>query len=235
MIKRFIHWVLGYATIILLLGLGLLGMAAYSTYKASVGGKIPPEAELVVQSGKVVEGREITVERRRRRSSTKTTKKYYELDLKPADGEMVKLRVDFTVPRQVLEQVIDENVTVKYDKSDDNTTYVIQYEGADLVSYAKMAEISQSEADAEKASFTSSGALGAAIAMVLLGGGGLFLRRKMEAGEEQDTDHVVPASSVKVGANLENNSPIFDKEAGFKQPPELPSDPSSKPHQEPKA
>ena len=236
MIKRFIHWTLGYSIAILLLGVGLLGMAAYSSYKASVGGKIPPEPELIVQSGKVTEGREITVERRRRRSGGKTTRKYYELDLQPANGEPIKLRVDFTVPRHVLEQVIDEDVTVKYDKSDNNTTYVIQYNGEDLVSYAEMAEISQLEADADKASFTSSGSLGAAIAMILLGGGGLFLRRKLEAGNSQDDeDAVVPPSEVKIGANVEGHPPAFDKETAFQQPPEAPTDSLSNNKQEPKA
>lgn len=239
MIKRFIHWLLGYATIILLLGLGLLGMAAYTTYKASVGGKIPPEAELVVQSGKVVEGREVTVERRRRRSARKTTKKYYELDLKPADGDMVQLRVDFTVPRNVLEQIIDENVTVKYDTSDDNTIYVIQQDGADLVSYATMAEISQREADADKASFASLGAMGSAVVMVLVGVGGIFLRRKLEAGDESDDSeaHVSP-SEVRIGADVADNTTadattgaVFDKEAAFRSAPTLAD--AAPPKQEP--
>lgn len=240
MIKRFIHWTLGYSIAILLLGVGLLGMAAYSSYKASVGGKIPPETELIVQSGKVTEGREITVERRRRRSGSKTTRKYYELDLQPTNGEPIKLRVDFTVPRHVLEQVIDEDVTVKYDKNDDNTTYVIQSDGKDLVSYAKMAEISQLEADAEKASFTSSGSLGAAIVMILLGGGGLFLRRKLVTGDgSQDEDGnatgAVPPSEVKIGANVKDNPPAFDKDAAFQHPLEVPTDSLSKNQQEPKA
>ena len=236
MIKRFIHWTLGYSIAILLLGVGLLGMAAYSSYKASVGGKIPPETELIVQSGKVTEGREITVERRRHRSGSKTTRKYYELDLQPTNGEPIKLRVDFTVPRHVLEQVIDEDVTVKYDKNDDNTTYVIQSDGKDLVSYAKMAEISQLEADAEKASFTSSGSLAAAIIMILLGGGGLFLRRKLAAGDSQDdNDAVVPPSEVNIGANVKDNPPAFDKDAAFQHPPEVPTDSLSKNQQEPKA
>lgn len=230
MIKRLVHWLLGYSVYILLLGLGLFGMAAYTSYKASVGGKIPPETDLVVQSGKVLEGREMTVESRRRRSGRKTTKKYYELDLKPANGEVLKLRVDFAVPRSVLEQVLDEDVTVKYDRSDNNTAYVIRFEDQDLVSYAEMAAISQSEADARKELFASSGAMGAAAAMVLAGAGGIVLRRKMQAaddetlGEEKEEGRT-PAPEVKIGSNLADVAPMFDKEAAFKPVPSSSSPP----------
>ena len=99
-----------------------------------------------------------------------------------------------------------------------------------------MAEISQLEADAEKASFTSSGSLAAAIIMILLGGGGLFLRRKLAAGDSQDdNDAVVPPSEVKIGANVKDNPPAFDKDAAFQHPPEVPTDSLSKNQQEPKA
>lgn len=230
MIKRLVHWLLGYSVYVLLLGLGLFGMAAYTSYKASAGGKIPPETKLLAQSGKVLEGREVTVERRRRRSSRKTAKKYYELDLKPANGEMLKLHVDFAVPRSVLEQVLDKDVTVKYDQSDNNTAYVIRLGDQDLLPYAEMAAISQRKADAEKAAFASSGNMGAAAVMVLAGVGGLALRRKMRAGNvEGQEEKSTPAPEVKIGSNLANVEPVFDKEAAFKPAPSpLPGNPSER-------
>ncbi|MDR2187336.1 MAG: hypothetical protein LBE62_04685 [Azonexus sp.] len=180
MVKKLILWVLSYAWIALLLGLGFLGMAIYSIYSASHGGSIPPESALSSMSGHITEGREMVVETQRRRGG-KTTRKYYELDLNPASGAIIKLRVDHDVSRTVLEAAIDEDVTVKYDPNDDNSTYVIQQGGKDLMSYTDAAALSQRHADADKAFFASGGMMGVAALLALLGGGGVWWRRKLLA------------------------------------------------------
>jgi hypothetical protein len=194
-------WVLGYAWVALLAGLGLLGMAGYSIYSADHGGKIPQEAELTAASGHIVEGREVTVERKRRRGG-KTTKKYYELDLKKDDGTVVKLRVDFAVPRDKVADAVDEDVSVKYDAHDENDTYVITLDGQDLVSYADMARLSQARADADKETFTSGGMIGFAIVLALLGAVGVRQRRKMIARETAQAAAAVP--SVTIGENVKS-------------------------------
>ncbi|MCL1960203.1 MAG: hypothetical protein FWG56_00115 [Desulfovibrionaceae bacterium] len=178
--KRFILWVLSYAWLALLAGLGLLGMAGYSTYSASHGGMIPEEAALTSASGHITEDREITVERKRRYGG-KTAKKYYELDLQPASGDKIKLRVDFDVPRATVETAVDGDVAVRYDPGDHNNTYVIQQDGEDLVSYADMARLAQKNADHDKEIFASPGMMGFAVLLALLGGGGLWWRRKLLA------------------------------------------------------
>jgi hypothetical protein len=198
--KRLVLWVLGYAWIAFLVGLGLLAMAAYSTYSAGHGGSIPLESALTGANGHIVEGREVTVERKRRRGG-KTTRKYYELDLKQGDGSLIKLRIDHGVSRAALEAAIDEDVSVKYDAEDSNNdTYVIRQGNQELVSYADMAKLSQAHADADKAVFTSAGMMGFALVLALLGGGGLWWRRKLLA---QDRAAQAAASApVGIGENV---------------------------------
>lgn len=87
-----------------------------------------------------------------------------------------------------------------------------------------MAEISQLEADAEGIIIASLPRR-CGIVMILLGGGGLFLHRKLVTGDgSQDEDEVLGTYllPVKIGANVRNNPPAFDKEAAFQQPPETP-------------
>ena len=193
--RRFLLWVLSYAWIALLAGLGLLAMAGYTVYSAGHGGKIPAEAALTTGKGHIVAGREVTVERKRRRGG-KSTSKHYELDLKPATGEMIKLRIDHDVPRDALEAAMDEDVTVKYDPDDENNTYVIQQDGKDLVTYTDMAALSQRRADSDKATFTSSGMLGFAAVLAVLGGLGFWWRRRLLASEQAAVAATVPAAPI---------------------------------------
>ena len=196
--RRFLLWILSYAWIVMLAGLGLLAMAAYTAYSADHGGKIPKEADLTVLSGHIVEGREMTVERKRRRGG-RTTSKHFELDLKPATGDIIKLKVDFAVPRQALEDAVDEDVTVKYDPDDENNTYVIQQGGKDLVPYAKMAELSQRRADSDKATFTSSGMLGFAAVLAVLGSAGFWWRRRLVAADHASATQATPQIAIGSG------------------------------------
>ena len=199
MLKRLLLWILGYGWLVALLGAGLLGMAGYSAYSASQGGKIPPEAELTVLSGHILEGRTVTVERKRRRGGRSTTH-YYELDLKPGSGDVVKLKVDYAVPKQLLASSVDEDVTVKFDPNDDNMTYVIQRGGQDVVPYAKMAELSKRRAEADKTTFTSAASLGAGAGLLLIGSLGFFWRRRLIAADRAEiqatTASMLPAGGI---------------------------------------
>ncbi|MDO5626139.1 MAG: hypothetical protein Q4G71_15800 [Pseudomonadota bacterium] len=209
MFKRLLFWILGYAWLLLLIGLGLLGMAGYAVFSASQGGKIPPEAALTVQSGHIVAGRTVTVERKRRRSGSTSTRRYYELDLQPPGAALVKLRVDYAVPRRTLEVALEEDVTVKYDPDDSNATYVIQLDGQDVLPYAQMARLSQQRADADKASHASWGSIGTGLVLALLGAGGVAWRRKLladdDAQAEQQADEQPPqppAGGSMIGSGI---------------------------------
>jgi hypothetical protein len=212
--KRFILWLLSYAWIVMLAGLGLLAMAVYTTYSAGHGGSIPQESALTSASGHIQGGREMTVERKRRHLG-KTVTKYYELDFQPADGAPIKLRIDHDVPRPALEEAIDEDVTVKYDAGGNNDTYVIQQGGKQLVSYVDMARLSQRHADSEKDLFASGGMMGFAALLAILGAGGLVWRRKLLIAENQAIAAAVP--SVAIGSDVQPNPG-----AGAQTPPNAP-------------
>jgi hypothetical protein len=178
--KQILLWVLRYAGLALLGGVVLLALAIHSIYSASNGGGIPPESKLTSVSGHVTDAQEVvsTVKSRRggKRSST-----HYELNLNPASGETMKLRVDGGVPRFGLEAIVDGDVTVKYDAEDDNNIYVIRLGNQDLMSYADMALMMQGQADHEKDKWTSGKNIGLGVLLTLLGGGGIWWRRKLLA------------------------------------------------------
>ncbi|TDM05753.1 MAG: hypothetical protein C4K60_13635 [Ideonella sp. MAG2] len=182
MLRKLVLWVLGYAWVALLVGLGGLGMAAYSSYSAGHGGGARAEGELSAASGEVTEGREVTVEHKRRRGG-KTTSKYFELDLKPdGGGELLKLRVDHAIPQSKLEPTIGSRVTARYDADDHNTVYVLNAGGTELVAYADMQRILVAKAESNSQFFGSTGMLVFFALVALVGGGGLVLRRKMLSG-----------------------------------------------------
>jgi hypothetical protein len=179
--RKLVLWVLGYAWLALVIGVGGLGMAIYSSYSAGHGGGSPAEADLTSVSGTVIEGREVTVERKRRRGG-KTTSQFYELDLKPdTGGELLKLRVAHEIPMAQLSQAIGEKVTARYNAIDENMVFGLKFGQAELVSYADMGRILTAKAEADRDFFASASALGFFVLMALLGGGGVYLRRKMVA------------------------------------------------------
>lgn len=181
MLRKFALWVLGYAWLALVFGLGGLGMAVYSSYSAGHGGGSPAEADLTSVVGTVTEGREVTVERKRRRGS-KTTSQFYELDLKPeSGGALIKLRVDHDIPMAQLSEAVGEKVTARYNAIDENTVFGLKLGKIDLVSYADMSRILTAKAEADREFFASAGTLGSCLLLALLGGGGVYLRRKMLA------------------------------------------------------
>jgi len=179
--RKILLWILGYAWIALLAGLGLLGMAAWSAWNADHGGGMPEAAQLTAVSGTVVEGREMTVERKRRRGG-KTTTHFFELDLKPdAGGDVVKLRVDHAIPRDRLEAAVDHKVRAKYNPDDDNMVFELSSGGQPLVTQADMSKILLDKAAREKENLTAAPMLGFDAALAVFGGLGVFWRRKIIA------------------------------------------------------
>lgn len=179
--RKLLLWLLGYAGIVLLIGVGLLGFGAYSAYKAGHGAGMPEAQDLTSASGSLVNGREITVERKRRRGG-RSTERFYELDFQPAaGGELVKLRADIALPVDKLKSSMGDQVSVKYDGGDHNIIYEMSSPRGPHVEWAEMARILQVKADRDKESFTSGGMLGFAALLAVLGGLGLAWRRKLQA------------------------------------------------------
>ena len=180
MVHGTLMWLLGFAKYLLAIGLLLLGVAAYATFKADNGGGIPTQAELTRVSGTAAEAREVTVQHKRRRSSS--TEMFYELDFKPdGGGDNLKLRVDHDVPVDRIKAALDGKLDVRYEPGDVNLVYAIKTAQVELLSYAEMARLAQVRADKAKASEASAGSIGAGIALTLLGGAGVAYRRKRVA------------------------------------------------------
>lgn len=180
--RKFILWVLSYAWLALVVGLGLLGFAGYSSYKADHGAGIPPKNELVATKGHVSDAQEVTVERKRRRGG-KTTERFFELTVKPeAAGEVVKLRVDYSFGADRLAPVVDETISALYDSNDHNLVYeLLSGDGSPVLSFDDMSQLMHAKAEAEKANMTSAGMLGFAAILAVLGGLGVAWRRKLVA------------------------------------------------------
>jgi hypothetical protein len=118
-------WMLSYAWVALLLGLGLLAMAAYTAFDANYGGPMAQETALTSANGPIAPGHHVTAERERHPG------------------------------------------------------------GHDEASDAGAARLPQEHADGAKAAFTSEGMIGLALMLALLGGGGLWWRRKLLAQEPE--------------------------------------------------
>lgn len=156
-------------------GIGLVGMHFFSNHNASTGGGIPAESTLSVVEGKVVEGRDVTLETKRRRGPN-SAEQFYELDVQPTSGQMVKLRLDHDLEQSRIESVLEEQITAKYDATDENITYDIVMNGTGVITYQEMATKAQIKADKQAEFFGDGAMLQAGISWIIMGMIGLLGR-----------------------------------------------------------
>jgi hypothetical protein len=179
---RVLVLLLGLAKYAVLIGLIVLGLALWSTLRASTGGGLPKLKELRPVGGLVMGGREVTVERKHRKSGTTTTQKFFELDLQTeAGGTPTKLRVDHTIGRERLEPLMNRRIAVHYDPSDVNMVFVLQAGGSDVIPYAEMAALQQERADTTKAADGSARSWMGGLLLIVLGAAGVAWRRRLAA------------------------------------------------------
>lgn len=180
--KKLLIKLLGVAYLILLAGIALVGSHFYFNNKAANGGGIPAEAELKVVSGKVIEGSEVTLQTKRRRG-VDSTEKFYELVVQPdAGSQTLKLRLAHDIPKTSVESTLQENITAKYDDSDENITYDIKIGNNTVVSYAERAAKAQATADKQASFFGDGAMLKAGIWWVIIGAALLFWRNRLQRG-----------------------------------------------------
>lgn len=179
--RDWLYQVTGKAWIALLFGIGILGWAGYAQFKASSDTHGTAVEDLVAKSGTIVSGSEITETTKRRRGGS-TTRHYFVLDAKVADGSTEKWRVDYAVGRQKLEPLIDEAVEVRVDPSDHNLVYEVKLKGQPVVSLADVQKIMENKDKAAASSATDKGTLIVGVVALLLGIGGLVLRRRLREG-----------------------------------------------------
>jgi hypothetical protein len=168
----------GKAWIALLFGIGILGWAAYAQFKAGADTHGTAAEDLVAKSGTIVSGSEITETTKRRRGGS-TTRHYFVLDAKLADGSTEKWRVDYAIGRRKLEPLIDEAVDVRVDPSDNNLVYEVKLKGQPVVALADVQKIMEDKDKVAASLATDKSTLIVGAIALLLGIGGLFIRRRI--------------------------------------------------------
>jgi hypothetical protein len=171
----------GKAWIALLFGIGILGWAAYAQFKAGADTHGTAAQDLVAKSGTIVSGSEITETTKRRRGGS-TTRHYFVLDAKLADGSTEKWRVDYAIGRRKLEPLIDEAVDVRVDPSDNNLVYEVKLKGQPVVALADVQKIMEDKDKVAASLATDKSTLIVGAIALLLGIGGLFIRRRIASG-----------------------------------------------------
>lgn len=182
--RDWLYQVTGKAWLALLIGIGILGWAGYAQFKANSDTHGTAVEDLVAKSGTIVGGSEVTETTKRRRGGS-TTRHYFVLDAKVADGSTEKWRVDYAIGRSKLEPLIDEAVEVRVDPSDNNLVYEVKLKGKPVVSLADVQQIMESKDKAAASSATDKGTLIVGVVALLLGIGGLLLRRRLRNGDAE--------------------------------------------------
>jgi len=189
----------GKAWIALLFGIGILGWAAYAQFKAGADTHGTAVEDLVAKSGTIVSGSEITETTKRRRGGT-TTRHYFVLDAKLADGSIEKWRVDHAIGRSKVEPLIDEAIEVRIDPSDNNLVYEAKLKGKPVVALADVQKIMENKDKVAASMARDKITLIVGAVALLLGIGGLFVRRRMASGHaaEQAATVQTPMIGEKV-------------------------------------
>ncbi|WP_370680150.1 hypothetical protein [Comamonas sp. GB3 AK4-5] len=179
------NFILGYARYVLLAGLALFGFSAYLLYQSANGGGIPEQAALTVISGDMQEARKVTVTKKRRRGG-ETKSHYYEVDLKPQDGEVLTIKLPSLVPESAVQAMADADMLeVGYDAtSDAHNAYSVSGDGQPLLPYEQMAQYMQEDADHSSAEAPTMMGLG--LVLAIIGGLGMRWRKQRIAREEQE-------------------------------------------------
>ncbi|QGW82973.1 hypothetical protein [Variovorax paradoxus] len=185
----------GKAWIALLFGVGILGWAAYAQFKAGADTHGTAVEDLVAKSGTIVSGSEITETTKRRRGGT-TTRHYFVLDAKLADGSTEKWRVDHAIGRSKVEPLIDEAIEVRIDPSDNNLVYEAKLKGQPVVALADVQKIMENKDKVAASMATDKTTLIVGAVALLLGIGGLFARRRMASGHAAEQAAVVQTPTI---------------------------------------
>ncbi|MFI8618451.1 hypothetical protein ACIGHN_23400 [Acidovorax sp. NPDC077693] len=180
-VRKILIFITGYAWLLLLAGPGLIGMSVWSQWKADGDHAYKPREQLTSLAGTVTGASEVTVTRKRR-----TTKKYYEITVKPeAGGEDRKLRIDHSTQPTLVGNLIDEKVTALFDSSDNDLVYEIVTGGQPVIAYEASKQRLLSEAQSNAKSFGGAGTWIFAIFLTLIGAGGVWANRKLRRSEDQ--------------------------------------------------
>lgn len=188
-VRKILIFITGYAWLVLLAGPGLAALSLYSGWKAEGDHAYVAREQLATVTGKVVEAAEVTVKKKRR-----STRHYYQISVQPdGGGEVRKLRIDYSTPQQLVASLIDEQVTALADPDDSDLTYEVSVAGKALISYEETRQRLLAEASASAQSFSGAGLWIAALILTLIGGGGVWLNRRLRAAQASAESQAVAA------------------------------------------
>lgn len=197
--RDWLYQLTGKAWIALLFGIGILGWAAYAQFKAGADTHGTAVEDLVAKTGTIVSGSEVTETTKRRRGGS-STRHYFVLDAKLADGSTEKWRVDYAIGRRKLEPLIEETIDVRVDPSDNNLVYEARLKGQTVVALADVQKIMENKDKAAATVATDKVTLILGAVALLLGIGGLLLRRRIASSVASERAAAVqtPAIGEKV-------------------------------------
>jgi hypothetical protein len=178
-------WITSKAWLVLLIGVGMLGLAGWNAWKAAGDHAVAAQQDLTTITGKVVQAGVMTVEHKRRRGGS-WTERYYRLDVAPAaGGEVVKLRLPMSVSEDTVREFVDAKIDARYDATDGNEIYIGAADGKALISYeatkARRVAAAKARSDADGGGLVGGGFL------LLIGGAlGLWWRKRLLAAQDEE-------------------------------------------------
>lgn len=177
-VRKILIFITGYAGLALLAGPGLAAVSLYASWKAQSDHAYVAREQLAKVTGKVVEATAVTI--RKKQSS----KKHYEISVRPdGGGDLQKRRIDYSTPQQIVESIIDEQVTVLSDPDDNDLVYEVSINGEAVISYEDTRQ--RLQAAASDFAQTASGAWlwRTALILTLIGAAGVWLNRRLRAAQ----------------------------------------------------
>jgi len=179
-VRKILIFTTGYAWLLLIAGPGLIGMSAWSHWKAEGDHAYKPREQLEALSGTVTSAAEITVKRKRR-----ATQKYYEVTVTPeAGGAERKLRIDHSTPSTLVGNLIDEKISALFDGDDSNITYEVVTNGQPVIAYETTRQRLLAEAQSSAQSLSGAGMWILAILLTLAGAGGAWVNRTLRRTDD---------------------------------------------------
>jgi len=185
------------AGVLMLIGVGAIVFAIWTWWNAAGDHAYTQREQLQTASGKVVEAREM-VETRKGRRGRKTEKHWYEIDLaSQSGGDPLKLKIDFSVGIDPIQEIIEEDVTALYDS--DNEVYEVIVNGNEKPTITYEQTRDRLKQEAENLSGAAIPLLILAALLIALGRSGLKLKRKAaaEAAAAEAGTPAVPEETPK--------------------------------------
>jgi len=179
--RKILLFVTSWAWLVLLAGLAAMGMALESAWKASGDNAWTARERLETVEGTVIKVVQIATKSRRTRI---TTAEYNQLDVRDARGTTRKLRMDLRTPRGLFAHIVQEPIVALVDPDDHYLVYEIGLAGREpLMPYEYTRQHLQAKAEFKADVFNTAEVWSWALCLTLLGGAGVWGRRKLRAAE----------------------------------------------------